>query len=101
MVALQGLEEGLGLQARAQGQLPLDPGPNVVEGVLACAPGVRHAYLAWQPVELPVCPCGLAVDACLGSGQRERHTLLERLAQELNLLVLDHRGLLILEERRW
>jgi hypothetical protein len=94
VLPLQILEQRLGLEAGIEGQLLLDPGPGPVKGVLACPPGVLHSYLAWQPVQLPVGACGLAVDAGLGSGQRERHTLLQCLAQAQNLLVRDHRGLL-------
>ena len=88
---LQGPEEGLGLQAGAQGQLPLDPGPDLVEGVPACPPGVLHAYLAGQPAVLPVVACGLAVHAGPGGGQSKRSPLLQGQAEAADLLVGDHR----------
>jgi hypothetical protein len=97
---LQGLKEGLGLQAGVLGQLFFDPGPDFLERVRACPPGVLHASLAGQPVQLPVCACGLAVDAGLGSGQRQRRPLLQGLAETLNLLVSDHRDSFPGEESR-
>jgi hypothetical protein len=92
LLALQGQEEGLGLQGGVEGQLLLDPAPGFVKGVLACPPGVLHAYLAGQPLKPPVLACGLAVHAGLGRGQRQRHTLLQGQAQAEDLLVRDHRG---------
>jgi hypothetical protein len=94
MLALQLLKERLGLEPGVESQLLLQPGPDAIEGVGACPPGAHHAYLAGQPLELPIFACGLAVDACLGSGQRQRHTFVQGLAQAQNLLVRDHRGLL-------
>lgn len=66
LLPLQGLEEGLGLQAGLEGQLLLDPGPDPLEGVRPCPPRVVHAYLAGQPLEPPVLACGLLVHAGLG-----------------------------------
>ncbi len=91
---LQGLEEGFGLQAGVYRELLFNPGPDHLEGVLACPPGVLHAYLAGQSVQPLVLACRLAVHTGLGSSQRQRHTLVQRLAQAQNLLVRDHRGLL-------
>jgi hypothetical protein len=65
VLAPQGLKERLGFQARVEGQLPLDPGPDPVEGVLARPPGVLHAYLARQPSQPPVLACGLLIQAGL------------------------------------
>jgi hypothetical protein len=95
-------KEGLGLQPRVEVELLLEFGPDVVEGICACSPGmVYHGHLAGQPVELPVCPSGLAVDARLGSGQRQRHTLEQGLAQAQNLRVGNHRAPFPGEEDRW
>jgi hypothetical protein len=69
MSLLQGLEERLGLEGVVERQLLLDPGPDPIEGVLACTPVVLHGNLAGQPVELPVLACGLGIDAGPGSGQ--------------------------------
>jgi hypothetical protein len=91
MLPLQGLEEGLGLQAGVVGKLPLDPGPEAVEGVLACSPVVLHGNLAGQLVLLPVFGCGLAVHAGPGSGQRERSSLVQCRAKKLDLLIGYHR----------
>ena len=91
VVALQGLKESLGLQGGVEGELLLDPGPDGVEGVLACSPVVFHGNLAGQPVELPVLACGLAVDAGPGSSQSKRSSLLQGLAEAADLLVGDHR----------
>jgi hypothetical protein len=91
VLPLQGLEERLGLEGRVEGQLPLGPGPDVVEGVLACSPVVLHGNLAGQGVLLPVLACGLAVDAGPGGGQRKRSSLLQGPAETADLLVGDHR----------
>jgi hypothetical protein len=88
---LQGLEEGLGLEGRAEGQLLLDPGPHVVEGVRACSPVVLHGNLAGQPVLLPVLAGGLAVEAGPRRGQGKRSPLLQGPAETADLLVSDHR----------
>jgi hypothetical protein len=88
---LQGSEEGLGLQARVLGQLLLDPGPDAFERIFARPPGMLHAHLAGQPGQPPVLACRLAIHAGLGSGQRQRHTLLQGFAQAQDLLVRDHR----------
>lgn len=89
---LQLLEEGLGFEAGVDNHLLLDPGPDALEGVLAGPPGMRHAHLARQPGQPLVLACGMAVHAGLGRCQRQRHTLLQGLAQAQNLLVGDHRG---------
>jgi hypothetical protein len=101
VLPLQGLEEGLGLQAGVLGQLFLDPGPDRVEGILACPPGVLHAYLAGQLVQPQVFACGLAVDPGLGSGQRQRRSLLPGLAETSHLLVGDHWDSFPVEESQW
>ncbi len=87
-------EQRLGLEPGIDSQLLLNPGPDLLEGVLASPPSMLHAHLAWQPVQAPIFACGLGVDVGLGSGQRQRHTLLQGRAQAQDLLVRDHRGLL-------
>lgn len=101
VLPLQGLEEGFGLQARALTQLLLDPGPGPVEGVRARAPGVLHADLTGQPIQPPVFARRLAIQARLGGGQRQRHTLLQGLAQAQNLLVRDHGDSFPVKAPRW
>ena len=90
VLPLQGLEEGLGFQAGALGQLLLDPGPDPVEGVGACPPGVLHAYLTGQRAQAPVLARRLAIQARLGSSQGQRHTLVQGRAQAQDLPVRDH-----------
>jgi hypothetical protein len=68
VLTLQGLEEGLGFQAGVEGQLLLQPGPDLHEGVGPRPPGVLHAYLARQPSQPPVLTCSLLVHA--GHGRR-------------------------------
>ena len=87
-------KQRLGLKHGIDSELLLNPGPDLLEGVFASPPGMLHAHLAWQPVQAPIFACGLGVHVGLGSGQRQRHTLLQGLAQAQDLLVRDHRGLL-------
>jgi hypothetical protein len=91
VLALQGLEEGLGLQAGVLGELLQAPGPDGVERVLACSPVMLHGHLAGHPVLVAVFACGLAIHAGPGSGQRQGHPLLQGLAETADLLVGDHR----------
>lgn len=48
VLPLQDLEEGLGLQARLQGQLRFELGPDVGKGVVAGTPVTGHGNLAGQ-----------------------------------------------------
>jgi hypothetical protein len=66
ILPLQSLEDGLGFQARVEGQLFLQLGPDLDEGVGSRPPGVLHAYLARQLAQPPVLACGLLVHAGLG-----------------------------------
>ncbi len=92
VLPLEGLKEGLGLQAGVQGELPLDPGPDLAEGVLACPPVVLHGNLAGQAVLPPVFGRGLAVHAGPCGGQRERGSLVQCRAKKPDLLIGYHRN---------
>ena len=90
VLPLQGLEEGLGLQARLHGQLLLDPGPGLREGVGPGSPGVVHAYLAGQALEPPVLARGLRVHAGFGRRLPRALTPEVQVAETSDLLVGDH-----------
>jgi len=67
VLALEPVEQGLGLQAGVQGQLLLDLGPDLGEGVRACPPRTLHgSHLAGQAAEPAVLAGGLVVHAGLG-----------------------------------
>ena len=92
MLPLQGLEQGLGLQAGGQGQLLLDPGPDVGEGVGPCPPGVVHTHLAGQPLQPPVLAGGLAGHAGLARRLLRGESLKIEAAKASHLLIGNHAG---------
>ena len=90
VLALQPLEHGLGLQAGVEGQLLLDAGPDLGEGVGARPPGMLHAHLAGQPAEPAVLARGLVVEAGLGGGLGLGQSLVVQAAETADLQVGDH-----------
>lgn len=90
VLALQPLEHGLGLQAGVEGQLLLDAGPGLREGVGARPPGMLHAYLAGQPAEPAVLARGLVVEAGPGGGLASGQSLVVQAAETADLQVGDH-----------
>ena len=90
VLALQPGEQGVGLEARVEGQLFLDALPDVGERVGARPPGMRHAYLAGQLTEPAILACSLVVDAGLGGGLGLGQSLVVEAAQTANVQVGDH-----------
>jgi hypothetical protein len=90
VLALKPLEHGLGLQAGVEGQLLLDAGPDLHEGVGSRPPGMRHAHLAGQPSEPAVLARGLVVEAGLGGCLALGQSLVVQAAEAADLQVGDH-----------
>jgi hypothetical protein len=90
VLALQPVEHGLGLQAGVEGQLLLDAGPDLREGVGSRPPGMLHAHLAGQPSEPAVLARGLVVEAGLGGGLGLGQSLGVQAAETADLQVGDH-----------
>ncbi len=95
VLPLQGLEQGLGLQAGGQAQLLLDPGPDVGEGVGACPPGVLHTHLAGQPLEPPVLAGRLAGHPGLARRLLPGQPLEIEAVETSHLVISDHAGTLL------
>ncbi len=92
VLPLQGLEKSLGLQARSQGQLFLDPGPDVGKGIESCPPGVVHTHLAGQSLEPPVLAGGLVGHAGLARRLLLGESLESEAAKGADLLIGNHAG---------
>jgi hypothetical protein len=90
VLALQPGKQRQGFQARVEGQLLLNFGPDVGEGVGPSSPGMVHAYLTGQPAEPAILASRLVVDAGLGGGLSLGPTLLIEAVQTLYLPIRDH-----------
>ncbi len=95
VLPLEGLEQGLGLQARGYAQLLHDPAPNVGEGVRACPPGVVHTHLTGQPLEPPVFAGGLARHAGFARRLLPGQSLEIEAAEATHLVIGNHAGTLL------
>jgi hypothetical protein len=95
ILPLQSLEQRLGLQAGGQGQLLLDPGPDVGERVESCPPGVVHTHLARQPLEPPVLAGGLAGHPSLAGRLLLGESVEIEAAKASHLLISNHAGTLL------
>ena len=70
VLALELPEQGQRLQPRIEDQSFRDADPDVGEGVRVSTPGMRHPYLAGEPVEPAVLACGLGIHARPEGGDR-------------------------------
>jgi hypothetical protein len=68
ILPLQRLKEGLGFQARVEGQLLFQLRPDLDKRIGPCSPAVLHAYLTRQLAQPPVLACALLIHA--GPGRR-------------------------------
>ena len=90
VLALQPGEQGLAFEARVEGELLLDLGPDVGEGVGAGSPVMPHTHLAGQPAKPAIFACRLVVEAGAGGGLALGTPLLIEAAQSANLPIRDH-----------
>jgi hypothetical protein len=82
---LQPAQQGLGLQGRLALEQLLQPRPDVGERVGPGAPGARGAGLTGELPEVAVLAGGLAVHACLHRRLGQRCSVLQSLAEFLDL----------------
>ena len=92
MAALQVEEEGIGLEPGIEAELGLELGPDVLERVLPCPPGVWGASLAGKQVRVTVLASGLLVDVRPVRGVGQSIFDLDQLPQPPELSVGDHPG---------
>jgi hypothetical protein len=91
VLALQPVEEGLGLQAGVERQLRFDLGPHVGEGVGASPPGTLHgSHLTGQAVQPAVLAGRLVIHAGLGRGLALGQALQVEAAEAAYLRIGDH-----------
>lgn len=87
VLALELPEQGQRFQPRIEGQSLDDAGPDVGEGVRVSAPGMRHPYLAGEPVEPAVLAGGLGIHARPQGGDSSGCAPRVQLSQAPNLLI--------------
>jgi hypothetical protein len=90
VLALEVLQQGLGLQAGVDRQQGFELGPDVGEGVGLGPPGMLHAYLTRQPSQPPVLACRLVVHAGPNRSLPPGKPLEVEAAEAAHLVIGDH-----------